>query len=181
MGTFFALLPEDPAREVLSAFARPAIDGVRWEPLERLHVTIRYFASIPSDLRAATIAAGVACASAQPSPTIVLGPTTERLGRDGTLVVPAAGATPVAAALDVALTDAGLEGELEPRGEDFYGHLTVARQRHGATISDALLTQPLAISFVARELVLIDSVPTSDGRRYEVLARAPFGGTDGAG
>ena len=174
-------MPEDPAREVLSAFARPAIDGVRWEPLERLHVTIRYFASIPPDVRKATIAAGIACASAQISPTIVLGPTTERLGRDGTLVVPTAGATPVAAALDTALENAGLEGVLEARSDDFYGHLTVARQRRGATISDALLAQPLATSFVARELVLIDSVPTSDGRRYEILARAPFGATDGAG
>lgn len=174
MGVFFALLPEDPAREELAAFERPTIDGVRWESPERLHVTIRYFASIPAELLGSTIDAGCACAADRSPPTIDLGPATERLGRDGTLVVPASGAAPLAAALDTALDGAGLTGVLESRAESFYGHLTLARQRREVTIPNGAMARPLATSFVARELVLIDSVSTPDGRRYEVLARAPF-------
>ena len=175
MGTFFAVLPVDGAAEDLRAFDRPELEGVRWEPMERLHVTIRYFDSIdPSVLDRVVEAGGRAAASIQ-APRVVLGPATERLGRDGTMVIPADGVAPLAVAVDAALIAGGLEGAVDERGEPFYGHLTLARLRRGARVPDDALGQPFHSSFVAQALVLIDSTHTPEGRRYEIISDMVFG------
>ena len=176
MGTFFAVLPVDEAADDLRTFHRPVLDGVRWEPVERLHVTIRYFSSIEATTLGRVIDAGASVADSMAPPVVALGPATERLGRDGTLVVPARGVASIAVALDAALAAGGLDGVVEDRAEPFYGHLTLARLRRGARLPDEALGHELRASFLARSLVLIESTHTSEGRRYETISEAPFVG-----
>ena len=97
MGVFLCLLPEGEAVGALAALERPARDGVRYEPPERLHVTLRYFGDLDESTISALAETTAEVASLSGEVAIELGPATERLGRDGTLVLPAAGAAPLAA------------------------------------------------------------------------------------
>ena len=166
MGVFLCLLPEGEAVGALAALERPARDGVRYEPPERLHVTLRYFGDLDESTISALAETTAEVASLSGEVAIELGPATERLGRDGTLVLPAAGAAPLAALVDQVLATTGLDRRLPDRDESFFGHLTVARLRRRAALSDDLLGASFSSSFVATSIHLIDSVPSEQGRRY---------------
>lgn len=175
MGTFLGVVPSGAAVEELAAFDRPAAEGIRWEPAERLHVTLRYTAVVHEELVARLDAVATEVARRAEAPTISLGPATEILGRDGTLVVPATGAEQLAGLVDELLDELGVAAELGPRDHRFYGHLTLARRRRGS-VPEELVGRPLATSFVPEALHLIVSQPGPDGSVYDHRVRAPFAG-----
>mgnify|MGYP006295228385 CR=1 FL=1 len=175
MGTFLGVVPSGRAIEELAAFERPAAEGIRWEPAERLHVTLRYTSVVHEELVARLDAVASAVAARASAPEISLGPATEVLGRDGTLVVPARGAEPLALLVDELLAELGLEGDLGPRDHPFYGHLTLARRRRGSVPAE-LVGRPLQTSFVPEAIHLIVSEPGPDGSVYDHRVRARFSG-----
>ena len=171
MSIFLAILPQEPALDALRHHPRADLEGIRWEPERRWHITLRY--TPHSDERTLALLLEVADeVSASASPVAIsLGPLTERLGRDGTLVVPATGADHLALAIDEAL--GGVLGETD---HPFYGHLTLARLRGSTAVSGELLGVELATSFLASELVVIESNPGPQGSLYRVHHRSPLRG-----
>jgi 2'-5' RNA ligase len=171
MSSFLCLLPTGAALEALRAHPRPEADQVRWEPERRWHLTLRY--TPHHDERTVAMLAEVAdeVAAEFACPEVALGPVPDRLGRDGTLVVPAQGIDGIAAAVETAL-----DGVLGAPSHPFVGHLTLARLRGRGEVPAELLGVAIAASFTAPELVLIESTPGADGSNYSVLHRATFVG-----
>lgn len=154
----------------LAAFGRPHAHAVRYEPPERLHITLRYFGDLDEpEIDALCVVTAEVAALAQPTP-MVLGPATERLGGDGTLVIPAAGAEHLATLVDQVIATMGLDERLPEREEHFFGHLTVARLRRGAELDAALVGVTFSSSFTATMIQLIHSVADQEGRRYHRVA-----------
>ena len=175
MGTFLGLLPDAEARLRLADHPRLEVDGVRWEPDERLHVTLRYSAVVDAGVITQLDEVARAVAERSSAPVIELGPVTELLGRDGTLVVPARGAAELVRTVDQVLDEFGLGVDLGRRDHPFYGHMTLARRRRGLTIPTSLVGVPLAASFRPTDVTLIVSQPGPDGSIYDLRVRAPFG------
>ncbi len=171
MSSFLCLRPEGAALEVLRNLPRQEHEHIRWEPERRWHLTLRYTAH--ADERTVAMLAEVAdeVAAAFAPPEVTLGPTTEQLGRDGTLVVPAQGLDEVAAGVEEAL-----DGVLGAPSHPFYGHLTLVRLRGKAGLPEGLVGVPISTNFTGTELVLIESTPGADGSNYSVLHRATFVG-----
>jgi 2'-5' RNA ligase len=169
MSTILALLPTGDALGSLRELDRPAIDGLRWEPERRWHVTIRYSPHRDEATQATLAEAADEAAAALLAPEVALGPATERLGRDGTLVVPAAGAELLARSVDEALV-----GVLGDRDEPFYGHLTLARLGRSTVLPDALVGLGIESTFTPSGLYLIESNPGPDGSVYDVVHVAGF-------
>lgn len=114
---FVAVWPPEGVLRELVAMPRPAIDGLRWTKPERLHVTLRFLGQCDeAEIRAALAAARMPAAQA------TLGPRVERLGR-GVLMIPVQGLDDLAAAVEAAVSQAGLP----PPDHPFTGHITVAR------------------------------------------------------
>ena len=174
MGVFLGLLPDAEAIAMLGRHPRPQIDGVRWEPDERLHVTLRYTAHVHEEIVSQLDEVAREVVTRTSAPQIELGPATELLGRDGTLVVPAHGAADLARLVDRVLDEFGVGQALGPRDHPFYGHLTLARRRRKTTIPDELVGVALTARFRPAELVLIVSEPGPDGSVYDHRLRAPF-------
>lgn len=167
MSSFLCLLPTGAALEVLRAHPRPAVEHIRWEPEHRWHVTLRY--SAHSDPRTVALLIDVAdevASECQPV-EVTLGPKTERLGRDGTLVVPAHGVDALNAAVEESIG-----GALGEPGHPFVGHLTLARLRGTGGVPVELVGARIEAAFLATEIVLIESTPGGDGSKYSVLHRA---------
>jgi 2'-5' RNA ligase len=176
VGVFWAVLPTAEALAILDRHLRPELEGVVWEPAERLHVTVRYFGGIDDGLLGRLTALTEHLASSTPSPEVRLGPATERLGRDGTLVVPAAGVEAMARACDELLASEGLDEQLDGRDHPFYGHLTLARRRRRApVVPEELLGLALEAAFHPPRLSLVVSSSGPEGRRYSFAAEAAFG------
>ncbi len=172
MGIFLGLLPDAEAVAILRDHPRPEIDGVRWEPDERLHVTVRYTATLHEDLIAQLDEVAREVALRSTAPVLELGPTTEVLGRDGTLVVPARGAEDLARLVDQVLDE--FDVDLGPRDHPYFGHLTLARRRSGTSIPDALIGVPTVGLVRPMSLALIVSEPGPDGSIYDHRLNAPF-------
>ena len=171
MSSFLALLPEGSALDALRHHPRAEFEGVRWEPERRWHITLRY--TPHSDERTLALLGEVADEVAESvcPAAISLGPVTERLGRDGTLVVPGAGAEHLALGIEEAL--GGVLGEAE---HPFYGHLTLARLRGKAPVPAELCGVGLEAVFEASEIVLIESNPGPQGSLYTVHHRSALSG-----
>jgi 2'-5' RNA ligase len=171
MSLFVGLLPSGVGLAALRSFERVPVDGVRWEPERRWHVTLRYSALSDESTKATLLDATDEMAALFAPPLVTLGPSTERLGRDGTLVVPAQGVDELADALDEALV-----GRLGARDEPFYGHLTLARLRRSSALPEQLVGRGIETSFTPGSAVLIESSPGPEGSAYDLVHHAPFGG-----
>ena len=174
MGIFLGLLPDAEALASLGHHPRPEVDGVRWEPDDRLHVTLRYTASVHEEIVAQLDEVAQEVASRTSAPIIELGPATELLGRDGTLVVPAHGAEDLARLVDRVLDEFGVSGAMGSRDHPFYGHMTLARRRRKTTIPAELVGVAVSTAMEPSELVLIVSEPGPDGSVYDHRVRAAF-------
>ena len=174
MGVFLGVVPDEVALADLALHPRPERDGVRWEPAERLHVTLRYTAAVHEELIEQLDVVTREVARRGPAPTITLGPTTELLGRDGTLVVPATGADDLASLVDEVLDDQGIAEVLGHREHPFFGHMTLARRRRRSVIPLDLVGVPLTTTFRPAALHLIVSEPGPDGSVYDHRIRSPF-------
>jgi 2'-5' RNA ligase len=156
-----AAVPPGAIIGVLSALPRPDGPGVRWEPAERWHVTLRFVGSADPEAVAAALH-GVAL----PRATAVLGPRVQRLGA-GVVVAPVGGLDALAGAVLDATTSIGRPPDPRP----FSGHLTLARLRQGAECP--LVGVEVRGTFQVGEVAIVDSRSTAAGPRYVVVDRVP--------
>jgi 2'-5' RNA ligase len=150
---FVAVYPPNEVITELAALPRDDAPGVRWVPIEQLHVTIRFFGN--AEVADATRALAPIAESLAPAP-VELGPRVSRLGRE-VLCVPATGLDEVAAAVRD-----GTEAIGEPLGpRPFHGHVTLARLRRRAACG--LAGARIDARFVVDELHLVESSTRSSG------------------
>jgi RNA 2',3'-cyclic 3'-phosphodiesterase len=155
----------------VAGLERPDLPAVRWTRQAAWHVTLRFLGGVaPADVPG--VAAALGALRSQAPAVAELGPATRRLGRS-VLVLPVAGLDEVAAAVDEALSAAGVGPEDRP----FRGHLTVARARGRASLPRGLSGTPLAGRWVVDEVTLVESVlHGARGSEYVLLERVPLAG-----
>jgi len=181
----FAAADVPPDRE--SAIAetltpwRERLEGGRWEPPEKWHVTLKFLGRTwPRLLGTVEGACRAAAASVEPFEVrlgglgVFPGPTRARVLWVG-LDDPAEGLRRLAEGLDERLRE-----ELPPEKRGFNAHLTVARFRVPARIEDreALAASRVdAPPFTIERIVLYRShLLGPRGSRYEVVGQYPLGG-----
>ena len=151
---FVAVWPPDEVLRELAEMPRPAIDGMRWTKLERLHITLRFLGQCDeADVQAALAAARL------PAARVTLGPRVKRLGR-GVLMVPAQGLDDLAAAVEAAISQVGLP----PPDHPFTGHLTVARFKRKPPPG---YRPALEASFAVTEIALVRTEPSGSYTNVE--------------
>jgi RNA 2',3'-cyclic 3'-phosphodiesterase len=173
MRCFVAVWPAPEVIEALGALPRPGTPGLRWSAKDQWHVTLRFFGDI--DSQAATDASAVLArvtGTAGASPLADGGPGTRFLG-PGLIVWPVDGLAEVANDVERLTAPIGKP----PPSRSFYGHVTLARGRQGVDLRRAgNLLVPLALSWTATSLTLVQSELHPDGARYRVLEDFPFPG-----
>ena len=156
---FVAVWPPEDALRELRAMPRPEMDGLRWTAPERLHVTLRFLGQCnESEVEAALAGADLPAARA------TMGPRAKRLGR-GVLMIPVQGLDDLAAAVEAAVSPAGLP----PPDHPFTGHLTVARFKRRPPSG---YRPALEASFAVHEIAL---VRTERSGAYTNVARYGLG------
>ncbi len=151
---FVAVWPPDDVLRELVAMPRPAVDGLRWTAPERLHVTLRFLGQCDEAEAQAALAA-----APLPAAQVTLGPGVKRLGR-GVLMVPVQGLDDLAAAVEAAISPAGLP----PPDHPFTGHLTVARFKRK---SPPGYRPALEASFAVTEVALVRTEPSGSYTNVE--------------
>ena len=170
MRLFVAVWPPPAVVAVLTALARPPVDGVRWTRAAQWHVTLRFLGEV-ADTSVPGVVASLGAAASGVSPvSAVLG---ERLAAFGpsVLFAPVDGLASWAAAV-------GEDG----RGP-FVGHVTVARGRRGRgpARGDVRPLVGLALpagarTWVAYGFTLVRSELGAEGARYTTVASFAVGG-----
>jgi 2'-5' RNA ligase len=171
MRCFVAVWPVPDVVNALEALPRLESPGLRWSSREQWHVTLRFFGDV--DAQAVADASAVlarAADGADGAPFANGGPRTRFLG-PGLLIWPVDGLADLANEVERVTATIGKP----PPSRSFYGHVTLARGRQGVDLrrSPQLLT-PLALSWTATSLTLVESELHPDGARYRVLAEFPF-------
>jgi len=165
-----ATWPSAEVRRRLAGIDRPALDGVRWTPPERWHVTLRFLGEVEDP--APVVEAVAAAVRPLAPPTAVLGDRVERLGP--VAVVPVAGLDDLASAVIDATAHLG-----QPPDHTFVGHVTMARARGRARLPAGALGGPVGGTEEQRTWTVdhVDLVHSTHGpdHRYEILATVPLG------
>lgn len=156
---FVAAMPDENASAVLRSLARPAEPGIKWVPEANWHVTLRYIGQVEASAVIDELESAVL-----PTTDALLGPAVERLG--GQVVVPVDGVDTLAAAVRRATAPVG---DIDPR--PFFGHLTIARTRRGATSS--VLGSLVSARFAVTRVALIESELRPTGAIYTTVATFP--------
>ena len=164
---FVAVWPPEDVLDALAGLPRPEVPGLRWTRRDQWHVTLRFLGAVDE---AQPVVAALGTIDGAVPAEAVMGPAVERFGRR-VLQVPVAGLDALATAV------AGVtEGVGRAEDRPFRGHLTLARARPGSRLDLRRLTGvPLAARWTARELCLVESVPSTGGSRYRVVERFPLG------
>jgi 2'-5' RNA ligase len=176
---FFALWP-DPAltASLVAAVAGrvPAGLGKPQRP-EQLHATVEFLGSVVESRLPGVQAAGRS-AAAGATPCAAVLDTLEHWRRARVLCLTASAVPAALASLVQDLRARLRERGFEPENREFRLHVTLARKlRHPPQ-----LVTVAPIHWPVRELVLVQSVATRQGSRYERLASWPLGvATAGAG
>ena len=174
MRLFVSLDLPDAFRQSLAAW-RPPLDGVRWTPPERLHLTLRFLGEVEED-RCAAITEQVAAVDAQQVP----------LSTDGLLLLPSARrprvlavrvvASPALAALHAQVERALEAAGVAPEGRLLLPHVTLARKGPGGdrALRRAVAESSPVASGTARTFSLVQSRLSADGPAYAPLCRVPL-------
>jgi 2'-5' RNA ligase len=158
---FVAVWPPDDVLDLIGAFARPEVEGLRWTTRDQWHVTLRFFGSVEIE----DVASALRSVSA-PATTAVIGPDTGRFGKR-VLHVPVAGLDVLAKAVVGATKAVGKPPEPRP----FSGHLTLARardRRRGVDLRPFVGTA-VSATWPVSEVCLVESHLSSKGANYEVV------------
>lgn len=162
---FVAAWPSPDVRARLVALGLEASDDVRPVPSENWHVTLRFLGDTDPDAVAERLAS-----ARLPRVRLVYGPATVVFDR-GQIVVPVAGAQPLAASVAAATIDLGRA----PRRE-YVGHLTIGRRRRrrdaGADTSpaaDVWLGLPIDAEQTVDAVALVSSELLPSGATYRTL------------
>lgn len=177
---FVAVVPPTgvlDAVDAVLASVRDDVEGARWTRREQWHLTLQFLGN-RVDLDAVTEALGSLAVGAG---TVRLGGAggfpSERRGRVLWLGVTEGAAllAQLAAAVGALLGPIGYEPEARP----FHAHLTLARlARPGdlRAVVGELGPDPVGPAWVAREVVLFESLLRREGARYEPVAVLPLVG-----
>ncbi|SMC21577.1 2'-5' RNA ligase [Desulfacinum hydrothermale DSM 13146] len=185
--TFVALDLPEPVQQSLEAFAAPLRQGdypVRWIPVERIHLTLKFLGNVPSE-RIGSMAQALSQAVSD-LPPFALQPA-------------GCGAFPSIKKMRVVWV--GVRGDLEalkalqkkvegalaplgfpPEDRPFRAHLTIGRvkgSRNLKGLQQALLAGQSfeGVAFDVSQVVLYKSDLKPDGARYTPLHRIPLGST----
>lgn len=176
MRLFVAVWPSAEVRRHLRAIDRPDLDGVRWTPEERWHITLRFLGEV--DDAAPVVEAVTAARAGVVPPMAELGERVEQLG--AVAAVPVAGLDDLAATVIAATAPMGQPPDDRP----FHGHVTVARARGRARLPASVAGRPAVSpdaagrSWTVATVDVVRSVLGPD-HRYETLASVALGGTEG--
>lgn len=158
---FVAVWPPPSVTAALAALPRPDVEGVRWVPADKLHVTLRFLGDVDHEEAATRLEQ-----ASLPATTAALGPAVTMLGRH-VVVVPVAGLDPLAAAVTTATGDLG-----QQERRRFSGHVTLARcRRDGA--GREVCGAPVETAFEVEEVAVVTSETHSDGAHYTTRAVIP--------
>jgi RNA 2',3'-cyclic 3'-phosphodiesterase len=172
MRLFVGVWPPEKVRERLAETVdgfRTSHEGIRWEPPERWHVTLRFLGKV-SDADAVVEALEQAPLTAT---DVELGPTVGLLGRQ-VLYVPVAGMDDLAGAVRQATAELGEP----PDARGFRGHLTLARlggrqrqrrRRSGVGFTREWLGTPVEGRWRVDAVHLVRSQPGPNGSTYDDL------------
>lgn len=160
-----AAWPPPETTAALAALPRPPHPAVRWVPVDRLHITVRFLGEQPDP---DPVAAALGDVAGTGPFEAVVGPATVWLPGRQVLVLPVAGLDPLAVAVAAALGACG--GDERP----FLGHLTLARVRGRRRGPPGLAGAACSTGFVLGEVTLVASRTGPGGSTYEVLARVPL-------
>jgi 2'-5' RNA ligase len=159
---FVAVWPPDDVVELLDDVERPRDQGVKWVPIENLHITLRFLGDADVDEVSDRLDHVLL-----PAATAVLGPAFDLLG-ERSLVTPVSGVDDLAAVVQQAVRGLGAQRERKR----FQGHITVARlARHARPVRSA--GRPFEASFEVTEVALVASTLTDTGAVYETVATWP--------
>jgi len=173
---FVALdLPEDLARRL--AELDPGIGGLRWSPVERLHVTLCFLGNVDEEAHARLVEA-LADVTCEPFPLRVKG--CGCFAKHGGLVLWAGVDDPADALplLHRKVARAVRAAGLDPGPSRLQPHLTVARARHGkpALVRDFLDAHAGEVfgEFTVNGVTLYSSELRSEGPSYHEEYRRSF-------
>jgi 2'-5' RNA ligase len=166
---FVGVWPPDTVRERVAEVVdglRGSHEGVRWEPPERWHVTLRFLGRVTEP---GAVVEALERATLVPT-EVALGPAVGLLGRQ-VLCVPVAGLDELAAAVQEATAELGEPPDPRP----FRGHLTLARlggrrgQRRRPAVAAARGWRgtPVAATWRVEAIHLVRSRPGPDGSTYD--------------
>lgn len=165
-------------RSVREPFLSAGAESLRWSAPESWHVTLQFLGRTLLE-QAVCLSAQLAQVRAAPAPIRLAG--LDFFPRAGVFFA-GVSLTPELLALQQAVTAATGRCGFRPEERPYHPHITLARAtgRRGLQavqpLQKALARSPIRLeaSFVAPEFLLYESLPTSDGSRYEVRARFPL-------
>jgi 2'-5' RNA ligase len=159
---FVAIWPPDDLLDQLADIDRPKDQGVRWLPLENLHVTLRFLGDADEDEVIERLDAELL-----PAATAVVGPAFD-LRAERSIMLPVSGVNDLAAVVDRAVRGLGTANERRR----FVGHLTMARLRRGAR-PERSVGRRFSARFDVQEVALVASTLTETGSIYETVGTWP--------
>jgi 2'-5' RNA ligase len=164
---FVAVRPPSGVIDAIAALPRPERHGIRWSRPDQWHVTLRFLGDVDD---AAPVADALAAGLASADPVdVVLGPTTEKLGR-GVLMIPVHGLD------DLGATVLDATRDVVPVPEDafpFRGHLTLARCPR--SVPRWAIGAPIDATWTADEVELVSSRLGGGPPVHDVVARFGLG------
>lgn len=175
-----ALQPPEDVLDAVAAAVSPARSvraGLRWEPRDRYHLTLRFLGAVPE--LAPLVGALAAAASDREAFAFQLGGAGAfpKPGRARVVWIGAARGGDDLVRLAGALTGALRPLGYEPDRQAFHPHLTVARLKVPGNVAGVLAAiGPEAVGepFTAREVVLYRSELSAQGPTYTVVERFPL-------
>lgn len=154
---FVAVWPPEELARRLGTLCPGDEAGVRTQPAEHLHVTLRFL----GDADAGEVIDRLAACTFRAT-TATVGPTVRRLG-DRIVVAPVSGLDDLAAVIAEATGDVG-----ESSRRPFAGHITIARTSRGARTS--VEGTPVNDRFTVDRVHLVASRRHDGGSEYRTLA-----------
>lgn len=161
-----ALWPPPDVVAALSAFDRPAIEGVRWSTPAQWMVKVRPLGFVDDRVVPRLIAVLENELDGAPAVRCVLGPTTRRLGGQW-LGAPVSGLEGLAAVVFEVTEDLVPITHPQP----FQADVVLARGR----VPTALAGRPVSASWTARSVSLVADRSSAKASRHEDLAVMPLG------
>jgi 2'-5' RNA ligase len=160
---FVALWPPPDVQDALADLERPRDQGVRWVPVENLHVTLRFLGDADVDE-----VSDVLDRTRLPAAWAGVGPAVDVLA-ERALVLPVGGVDDLAEIVRRATRSLGTE----PDRRRFVGHLTVARLARRARPSRSAGMR-FSAGFDVDEVALVASQLTARGPIYDTVATWPI-------
>ena len=167
---FFALWPEDAARERLAHATRKATraSGGRPVPVSNLHSTLAFLGAVP-EARLPIVA--TAAAEVRQSAFRLVFDRLEHWSKPAVLCATCSHATLAAPSLASELWKLLARQGFAPDSKPHRPHVTVARK----VVKPHALGDVHPVEWVIDEFALVESVTAPEGARYTVLQRWPLG------